>query len=263
MDARVKSTSVKCKPAGEIASLRHARKTLQLNRIVQALFIGFCVCSSVPQAIGAQSSFDTDSEGWSVADWINPDLSGVSGTYSVAWNSTGGNPGGYISATDPSGLWFWFAAPVKFLGNQAAAFGSSLEYDLFVNPTDGGFLPVVILTGAGQRLFFQGNSPTTAFASNTVPIVPTGWRLNDWQSGAEPTLLEMQAVLGSLDGLYISGDWFDGPEVAGLDNVRFGTEPTVVPEPSSSALLFLGGLTLVILSRRRNHHPAKPMAFTG
>lgn len=251
MDATVNSTSVRCKPVGEIDSLQQARKTLRLKRIVQAVCISLCVVSAAPHAIGAQSTFETDSEGWIVADWNNPDLSAIVGTYAVAWNESGGNPGGYISASDPSGQWFWFSAPAKFLGNQSAAFGSSLQYDVFVDPTAGRPFPVVMLTGDGQRLFFEGGSPTAAFASYSVPMTPKGWRLNDWQGGAEPTDLQMQTVLGSLDGLYISGDWFAGDEVAGLDNVRFGTEPSVVPEPCSSALLLLGGLPLVMLSRRR------------
>ena len=251
MDARVNSTSVKCKPVGEIDSLQQTRQILYLNRIVQAVCISLCVVSAVPHAIGAQSTFETDPEGWIVADWNNPDLSAIVGTYAVAWNASGGNPGGYISASDPSGQWFWFSAPAKFLGNQSAAFGSSLQYDVFVDPTAGRPFPVVMLTGDGQRLFFEGGSPTAAFASYSVPMTPKGWRLNDWQGGAEPTDLQMQTVLGSLDGLYISGDWFAGDEVAGLDNVRFGTEPSVVPEPCTSALLLLGGLPLVMLSRRR------------
>lgn len=113
---------------------------------------------------------------------------------------------------------------------------------------------MVILTGAGQRLYFSGNSPPTTFASYNIPLTPAGWRLNDFHNGTEPTAAIMQSVLGNLDGLYIDGDWHDGIETAGLDNVR------LVPEPTSSALLILGGSFLAAifaLQRSRRNSATK------
>jgi hypothetical protein len=108
MDARVNSTSVKCKPVGEIDSLQQTRQTLHLNRIVQAVCISLCVVSAVPHAIGAQSTFETDPEGWIVADWNNPDLSAIVGTYAVAWNASGGIPVGISVRVIPAANGFGF-----------------------------------------------------------------------------------------------------------------------------------------------------------
>jgi len=52
-------------------------------------------------------------------------------SFGVGWNSAGGNPGGYISASDsltvPALL--TFSAPSGFLGNKSAAYGSTLSFD--------------------------------------------------------------------------------------------------------------------------------------
>lgn len=216
------------------------------SRLFPGLIVA-CALSLLPILSSAglsQSNFDLDSDNWTVVDWNSPGVTSIVGSYPVVWNSNGGNPGGYISAIDPSGEWFWFSAPSKFLGNTSAAFGGALIFDLFASLSDGA-AAVVMLTGNGNRLFFDGNSPSTSFASYSVPLSTSGWRLNDWQSGATPTISEMQGVLGNLNGLYISGDWHNGIESAGLDNVQ------VVPEPSALALFVFGGLGLALLVGRR------------
>lgn len=210
------------------------------------LALASCLMLSVPTAHAVESTFDTGPDGWFVADWTNPDLSTSFNTYSVTWHSTGGNPNGHISASDTtSGGWFWFAAPAKYFGNQVAAFGTSLRYDISVNLSNGQPGPIVMLTGAGQRLFFNGDSPSPALQSVVVPLLPIGWKLNDWQNGAMPTAGVMQSILSNLDGLYISGDWLNGIEVASLDNV------SLVPEPTSSTLLLLGAISVGALFGKR------------
>ena len=211
------------------------RRASRMRTPLYIALVSLSLLSLNSKADATQSTFDTNSEGWSVADWNNPDLSTIVQTFSVGWISSGGNPGGYINASDLSDNWFWFSAPAKFLGNKSAAFGTSLQFDLSVS-IYASEAPVVILTGAGQRLYFLGNSPPTTFASYNIPLTPTGWRLNDYKNGIEPTPAIMQSVLGNLDGLYIDGDWHNGIETAGLDNVR------LVPEPTSLALLILVAL---------------------
>lgn len=100
----------------------------QASRMRMSLCVALLALSLLPinsAADAAQSTFDTNSEGWSVADWNNPDLTTIVQTFSVGWISSGGNPGGYINASDLGGNWFWFSAPAKFLGNKSAAFGTS------------------------------------------------------------------------------------------------------------------------------------------
>ena len=59
-------------------------------------------------------------------------------------------------------------------------------------------------------------------------------------------------VLGSLDGLYIEGDWHSGSDFSGLDNVilNAGVPPSSVPEPSTW-FLFATGLVGVLGYGRR------------
>jgi len=83
----------------------------------------------------AQSTFDTDSDGWVVKDLAYPSPGAPPvplGTFNPTYHGTGGNPGGYLSLSDPTGnTWFW-NAPSKFLGNKQAAYGGTLSFDLAV-----------------------------------------------------------------------------------------------------------------------------------
>ena len=176
---------------------------MSIKQFITHSVLFFVLASPVHATVISSSTFDTDSEGWSVADW-NSTASSIVGTYPVTYNASGGNPGGYISSTDPSGNDFRFAAPMKFLGDQTAAYGGSLQLDMFdqSQPTVSSYL--VTLTGAGLRLYSPYvNPPNTTFTSYTVPLTPSGWLLNDLGSGVQPTVTQMQTVLGSLDGLYI------------------------------------------------------------
>lgn len=215
------------------------------NRIGSVAIGIASLVSMMPTNVEAtESRFDSDAQGWTIVDWDSATLSSIVGSYPAAWNVSGGNPGGYISATDPSGQWFWFSAPSAFLGDRSSVFGGRLVFDLSVDISDGD-TTVVMLTGAGKRLYFDGRSPLPSFTSYSVPLTPAGWRLNDWQTGVTPTSAELQSVLGNLDGVYISGDWHNGIESAGLDNVQ------LVPEPNISALFLLGGVALTCLAKQR------------
>ncbi len=226
---------------------------MSIKQLIAHSVLFFVLANPVHATVISSSTFDTDSEGWSVADWDAATGSTIVGTYAVTYNVSGGNPGGYISSTDPSSNDFRFAAPAKFLGNQAAAYGGSLQLDMFdqSQPTVSSYL--VTLTGAGLRLYSPYvNPPNTTFTSYTVLLTPSGWLLNDLGSGMQPTVTQMQTVLGSLDGLYIEGDWHFGGDFSGLDNVilNAGVPPPSVPEPSTW-LLFATGLVGVLGYGRR------------
>ena len=45
--------------------------------------------------------------------------------------ASGGNPGGFLQVTDQTlGSTMYFVAPSKFLGNQSAAYGNTLTFDV-------------------------------------------------------------------------------------------------------------------------------------
>jgi len=54
----------------------------------------------------------------------------------------------------------------------------------------------------------------------TVPLIPSRWRINDPQTGPQPTDIQFQAVLGNLIAIRLAGDWGNGFETTGLDNVK-------------------------------------------
>ena len=73
-------------------------------------------------AVAATSTFELGAEGWTAAGDIEGPLT---------WLSSGGNPGGHVQIDDlTTGGVTYFVAPVKFLGNQSAAAGTLLRFDL-------------------------------------------------------------------------------------------------------------------------------------
>ena len=174
--------------------------------------------------LGIQSTFNSNDEGWQIVSFgdLSTNDYSVMGVYTPTYNSTGGDPGGYISTTDPDNGDFTFGAPSFFLGDQSDATG--LSYDLThpqgatnYQTTD------VMLVGDGLRLLWESNPPIvpgTGWTQVSVNFAPSGsWHLNT-TGGAPATAANFQSVLGDLTGLYIRGEYTDGPELAGLDNVQ-------------------------------------------
>ena len=172
----------------------------------------------------SQARLTQCAEGWQVVSFVDlpsNDYS-VMGVYTPTYNSSGGDPGGYISTTDPDDGYFMFSAPSFFLGNQSDATG--LSYDLThpqgeidFNTTD------VMLVGDGMRLLWESNpnlAPGSGWTPVSVNFAPSAnWHLNT-TNGALATAANFQAVLGDLTGLYIRGEYTNGPELAGLDSVQ-------------------------------------------
>lgn len=228
-------------------------------------FVFLITCPSVAEAgVIASSTFDSDRDGWLIKDLSFPAVGSpppVLGTYTPTFNPTGGNPGGHVSIHDPSGNVFYWYAPSKFLGDQSAAYGGTLQYDLAVT-VDGspsGFHQEdVVLVGAGLTLVYDtGFSPlpTTGVSWNSfsIGLTETEWR-RDGLGGSAATQADMQAVLGSLTDLYIRGEYLGSlNDVGRLDNVVLSS-PAAVPEPSALALLALGIAGLLAARVRQRTH---------
>ncbi len=222
---------------------------------------GLAVLIAWPSAacagIIASSTFNTDRDGWLVKDLTFPAVGApppVLGTYTPTFNATGGNPGGHISMLDPSANVFYWYAPSKFVGNQSAAYGGTLQFDLAV--TGNGFgSPAgfhqedVVLVGGGLTLVYDTTfspAPTSAVGWNSfsVGLTEAGWRRNSL-SGPAATQSDMQTALGSLTDLYIRGEFLFGlDDVGRLDNVVLSSPTAAVPEPASLTLFAVGGLCL-------------------
>jgi hypothetical protein len=201
----------------------------------------------------ASSTFDSDTEGWTVqslyASYGNPPS--LVNNYSMVWRSTGGNTNGYAAGTDDN-YTMYFSAPEEFLGNKAAAFGGTLSYDLMTESH--GLLnlgnPGLILVGAGKTLYYDAfSNPSIIFykwTSYTISLASsTYWHLNS-NGGAAPTEGEMKEILGSLDAIYIYADWVYDYDTTGIDNVAMST----VPIPAAVWFLSTGLIGLAVLRRK-------------
>ena len=192
---------------------------------------------TAPFAVGAAgSTFAADADGWSLVSFTNLSTNTytVAGTYTATFNATGGNSGGYISSNDPDGGDFTFAAPAAYLGNRTSSIGATLTYDL-IHPV--GALDYqaadVILVGNGVRLVWQGNPALAPAAASwtgvSVPLTPSAqWHVGT-TDGALATPTDFQTVLGNLTGLYLRGEYTNGADTTGLDNVVLGLAGTSLP----------------------------------
>lgn len=204
--------------------------------------------SSLQANVIASSDFSVDDQGWR--------LVGDSTTAVPTYEATGGNPGGFVRGFDQvvGGVWFW-QAPAKFLGNDSAAYGHTLTYDLRMRGSGPLFDDSdVILDGAGLSLHFD-TSPVPAdvpWTSYSVLLDETaGWRVGSL-AGPLATQVQIQDVLSDVTGLRIRGEFIVGPDNGDLDNVVLNANSTAVPEPSSLVLLMSLGIS-GCLSWRRKH----------
>lgn len=192
---------------------------------------------TAPFTVGAAGSpFAADADGWSLVSFTNLSTHTytVAGTYPATFNATGGYPGGYITSNDPDGGDFTFSAPAAYLGNRTRSIGATLTYDL-IHPVGGLDYQAadVILVGNGVRLVWQGHPALAPAAASwtrvSVPLTPSAqWHVST-TDGALATTTDFQTVFGNLTGLYLRGEYSNGAETTGLDNVVLGIAGTSLP----------------------------------
>lgn len=142
----------------------------------------------------------------------------------------------------------YFVAPRAFLGNQSAALGTDLTFDLMQiypgspNQFDSSD---VILEGGGLTVAYDtpDNPSNGSWTSYAVRLEAPGWKLNSL-SGAQATPEQFAAVLSNLTALRIRAEYQTGADIGHLDNVA------LVPEPSTWAMLGVGLVAVGFLGRR-------------
>ncbi|MFO0796133.1 MAG: FG-GAP-like repeat-containing protein [Gemmataceae bacterium] len=178
------------------------------------------------------SRFETGPEDWTLSnDAATPE-----------YRPAGGNPGGHIFVQPVTGAaTMYWTAPSKFLGDQSAAYGLTLSFDLWTDQTDGtpgadsGRWLQLRGTSGGQSviLFYQLQFPATeTWTKYAIPLVAgPAWRIGPASrnvtefdrppagTASPPTDAQFRDVLGTLTGLHIPGEYSTGQDSDGLDNV--------------------------------------------
>ena len=222
-----------------------------LTRIIAATFLA----GTVGLQADVSSTFNADAEGWGAVDGIYGSYGSAGTAFSVTYSGSGGKPGGYISATDPSDNTFAFEAPSAFLGNKSAYYGGSLKFDLKVNlngvPVWDEGVEVVLASNSLTLTRDIGINPPADWTSYAFDLTESGWRVGG-PGGALATQAEFQSVLGNLSRLRIIGEYGNGvAETTSLDNVGL----VQVPELASTAVWTATGLGLFALLRRSRRAP--------
>jgi len=181
---------------------------------------------TAPFATLVESTFDSGDEGWLALEHLDTDSDYrtiTSGPAPVIHDAENGCPGGHVWFTEPQswGQTFYFDAPPEFLGDQSAAFGSSLTWCLRTVP--GGnwtaSADVVLLSPDLVLVNYDPLQPTSEWATFTVSLHPSaGWH-KDNHLGPQPTEAEFESVLASLEALRIRGEFRSGAETGYLDSV--------------------------------------------
>jgi hypothetical protein len=156
-----------------------------------------------------ESDFTNDLDGWS------------SSPKTIAHDASSGTV--YVPEPADDGATNFWKAPAKFLGNKSGAYNGKLTFEQRTSqpPTSSG-TGQVVLRGNGLVLVHGTAAPTTGFTSYEITLNAAGWRLNDFQSGPEPTETQFLGVLSSLTALEIRAEFSTSkPETNTLDNVRF------------------------------------------
>ncbi|MDZ7687312.1 MAG: laminin B domain-containing protein [Halobacteriales archaeon] len=175
-------------------------------------------CIGGPETI--TSTFDEGTEGWTVVG------DAQSGQVEPTHVAEGGNPGGYLRATDDvaGGVWYWNASDA-YLGDISSYSGGTLSFDLNQSATDSQFdAQDVILESGDTRLGHDfGNSsthPGTDWTSYEVSLSAEaeGWTNRGTEEPA--TQDEFENVLSELDALWIRGEYRTGSDTGGIDNVE-------------------------------------------
>ncbi len=226
-------------------------------RTFGSLLLCFAAMVSANQASGQiRHSFDSDAQGWTAVDLDTVNLGNAAYTSAgvatqLNFRATGGNPGGYIDAADPSDLSFFFHAPSSFLGLLSAYQGGTLSFETFYLPHDNEWRgdPDVIISNGSTTLFYQGTSnPGASWTHISTTLAPgLGWSVGSF-GGAAPTVSDFASVLANTTLLRLRGEYYAGvAETTGLDNVSL----LAVPEADNWLMLIIGIVLILIVRRVR------------
>ena len=188
--------------------------------------------SRVPVSFPWISEFDGGDEGWTTVG----DARGGA-ERGEFFRPSGGNPGGYVVATDlaQGETWYW-KAPKKILGDRSDAYGRALRFELKQSVTSGQYDDEdVTMVGGGLILDHDTSyNPGTDWTPYSVRLHESaGWVHR--ATGAFASREDMLTVLSTLTDLLIRGEYAIESDTGGLDNVELGGEPPMADLSLSKA----------------------------
>lgn len=207
---------------------------------ITTLLLALCT-SGLAQAVTLiQSDFDVNAEGWTAGN----------GVRDRSWVAEGGDPGGFIRATDNGAEQIWaFSAPPAWLSQLPSAVGGTLSWSLKTSTLA---VPMTLpyadvkIGGAGLVLAADaGAPPGLDWTRYSVAFLAGTWHLGDLQ-GPLATETQIAQVLAAAEFLHLRGEFSGWIDTGSLDTVVL----TAVPE-LPTATLALAGIALLAWRRRR------------
>ncbi len=161
------------------------------------------------------SYFNKNDEGWTIVgdaqeNSAKPD-----------YETKSGNPDGYIWADDNAtgGVWYW-SAPEKFLGDRSSSYNEKLTFSLKQSSVDNQFddNDIILFSNEQQIVFNTSINPDTSWTDYSVKLNEEIWKYStsDENSVSKKDFIE---ILSKLTGIYIRGEYIEGNDTGGLDNV--------------------------------------------
>jgi len=191
------------------------------------------------------SSYNTTVEGWSAPN----SLGNV-----ISFNATGGNPGGYATATPtfvpaaiipPYPVYFNFIAPPAFHGNFSSYYNGNITFDLrqTTSTTAVAMAEVLITDGTNVIYYFPPtpfNPLTTGWTTYSVTLnsVSGYWKTANSSTGPAATQAQIQTILSNITNIGIRGRFNTvlSPGPTSLDNVVMQPPITITTHPIAQSV---------------------------
>ena len=190
-----------------------------MNRIalatLAALATGAASWAQAADAVVAQSTFDSDLDGWTATS-----------PSTVTWSAGGGDPGGRVVFSNDNSDSTFIVAPAKFhtgdvdytrLNNKGYIV---FEHELIQNGGTGFLDYEVDISGPGGKAVFKGGMPLSKlnnWQTVVAPLVQGDWTVSDgsWTvllRDVEDVRIRIETISGS-------------PDTEAIDNVKIVSHP--------------------------------------